>query len=112
MILSNALSLSPPLYLKKNTTETALGNLFLLKLTNVCSVSLMLKQMIRNEFILTSCACVCVRISVMILSNALSLSLPLYLKKNTTETALGNLFLLKLSNVCSVSLMLKQMIRN
>ena len=62
MILSNALSLSlslPPLYLKKNTTETALGNLFLLKLTNVCSVSLMLKQMIRNEFILTSCVCVC-----------------------------------------------------
>ena len=57
MILSNALSLSPPLYLKKNTTETALGNLFLLKLTNVCSVSLMLKQMIRNEFILTSCVC-------------------------------------------------------
>ena len=58
MILSNALSLS--LYIKKNTTETALGNLFLLKLSNVCSVSLMLKQMIRNEFILTSCVCVCV----------------------------------------------------
>ena len=56
MILSNALSLS--LYLKKNTTETALGNLFLLKLSsNVCSVSIMLKQMIRNEFILTSCVC-------------------------------------------------------
>ena len=64
MILSNALSLSLPLYLKKNTTETALGNLFLLKLSNVCSVSLMLKQMIRNEFILTSCVCVCVHISV------------------------------------------------
>ena len=60
MILSNALSLSLSLF-KKNTTETALGNLFLLKLTNVCSVSLMLKQMIRNEFILTSCVCVCVR---------------------------------------------------
>ena len=62
MILSNALSLSlsPSLYLKKDTTETALGNLFLLKLSNVCSVSLMLKQMIRNEFILASCVCVCV----------------------------------------------------
>ena len=59
MILSNALSLSPSLF-KKNTTETSLGNLFLLKLTNVCSVSLMLKQMIRNEFILTLCVCVCV----------------------------------------------------
>ena len=61
-MLSLSLSLSLSLYLKKNTTETALGNLFLLKLSNVCSVSLMLKQMIRNEFILTSC--VCVHISV------------------------------------------------
>ena len=62
-------------------TENALGNLFLPKLTKVCSL---------NSF--QHRVCVCVPISVMFLSNSLSLSLSLSLFK--TETALGNLFLL------------------